>query len=98
MNTLLVIVDMTMPSFGKNSSKGAYEEVIHVPTSSLIHLWDSEIIILVLRTRFLHITTRIHQNVAFLAKMCTHLRFCVYVATPWGGAVVSVLVYTRGSA
>ena len=54
-----------------------YEFVI--PTSSPIHILDLKVMILVLRTRLLHITSRIHQNGIFLAQMCTHLRFCVYV-------------------
>ena len=48
------MVDMTRPSFGDKSSEGAYDDVI--PTFSQIHILDFEIIILVLpvRTRFMH--------------------------------------------
>ena len=65
---------------------GAYEEVI--PTSSqILSKLDLDILILVQRTRFVHITSIINQNRAIesahiLVPMCTHLRFCVYVATP----------------
>ena len=67
-NTLLVMVgyikfvyDQALIHFGDKSSKGAYEEVI--PTSSqILPKLDLERLILVLRTRLIHITSRIHQN------------------------------------
>ena len=43
------------------SSKGAYEEVIPTSSQTLSKL-DLEISKLVLRTLFVHITPRIHQN------------------------------------
>ena len=67
---------------------GASEEVI--PTSSeILSKLDLErfILVHVFRTRFVHITLKIHHNCDvsfpyFFAQMCTQMRFCVYVATP----------------
>ena len=48
------MVDKTRPSFGDKSQKGAYEEVIHVPTSSHIYILDLGILLV--------LTSRIYQN------------------------------------
>ena len=75
---------MTRPSFSDKSSKGAYEEMIQA-SSQILSKLDLERLILVLRTRFVHITSIIHHNsdrfFPYLVQMCTQMRFCVYVAT-----------------
>ena len=71
---------------GDKLSKGVYEEAI--PTSSqILSKLELERLVLVLRTLFIHITSRIHQNCDrifpfFFVQMCTQMRFSVYVATP----------------
>ena len=70
---------------GDKSSKGAYKEVIPTPPQILSKL-DVEILILVLCSRLYtyhqESIRAVIEAYHIFAQLCTHLRFCVYVATP----------------